>query len=329
MDHILNKSWRTAFCALTFCLIFGAASLFCQTPASAIVEKAPADGAGSGRYFSSDEILLYGVDPNGKEFFLELLLNRKEESERNSFIHYYFASLIYSGINRNMTDSFYDVSREEVAKGIITSFKNTTASDLSSRESLAVGLNVFGKQIDLQIQDLQGDFIIKNKPEYTKYLSVGRANVQIDGLTFAVNAAVTKIYSMDFSKYVFFPGYGELKSVTDYLALWDELGNFYLIDRSRVETDSVGYHSHTWVLFKDQAAGSSSKAFEAEFLVSHKDGEPQSWDIILPSLGRKKIHLEKVVAKEGKAAEGIAKGEVSFGQTTHKISGLFHRHVYN
>ncbi len=289
-------------------------------------EERPA--AGTQRRFFSDDILVYGKDSSGQDFLLDIMLCRKEDAEKSSFIHYRFVSLLYGSTNKHFTESVYDPRLEEIASGAVTSFENRGSSDLSTRESYSFTVVVNGEAIQVRIPELEGDFIIKNSPEYTKYVSESPATVQIGGKSIAARAMVAKIHSSDFNKYVFFPGHGKTDSETHSMILWDEKGNFYAIDSSRVQKDNPAYRSHSWVLLKDTTTKTMRKGFDVNVSLKEENGKPKSWLIILPTLDGRKIRLDALSFKEGKNDEGFAAGNVSAGGSETGIRGLFVHHMY-
>lgn len=281
------------------------------------------------RRFFSDDIVLFGQGPDGKDFFLDLNFNRKEDVQLATFQHYRFASLIYNETNESLTESIPDPNFQEVPSGFLQKFENKIAADLSARESYSFTVNIAGTQIRAEIDGLQGDFIVKNSPEYTRYVSEGKAIVQLGSQTFSVHAIITKIYSSDYDKYIFPPGDKTLKSETQVLNLWDEAGNFYLIDQTRVKSYSPSYKSHTWVLFKNADQQYLRKAFDAEIIFKTLNNTAFSWDISLPTLNKEFFKLQVATAKTKNPEEGIAKGILNIANKEIKVGGLYFHHVYN
>lgn len=283
----------------------------------------------SSRRFFSDEIVLFGQAPDGKDFLLDLILNRKEELQLASFQHYRFASLIYNDTNENLTESILNPNPQVISFGFLPEFENKIASDLSARESYLFTANIAGRQIKAEISGLQGDFIVKNSPEYTRYISEGKATVQVGAQTFNVHALITKVYSSDYEKYIFPPGDKTLQSETQVLNLWDEAGNFYLIDKSDVNSYSPSYRTHTWVLFKNAVQQYTKKAFDAEITFKILSDTAFSWDINLPTLNNEFFKLQVAIPKTKKPEEGITKGTLKLANKEIKVGGLYFHHVYN
>lgn len=280
------------------------------------------------RRFFSEDIVISGQDESGKDFLLSLMFCRKEDSKSSTFLHYRFASLIYDTVNFDLTDSFSDVHAEEVPHGFLESFRLRGAEDLSTRESYSLTVSIGGKTMKIEIPELQGEFLIKNTPDYTKYSSDSPASVQIDGKTLNFRAYVERIYSSDYSTYVFFPGHGKTRSETHSFVLWDELGNLLVLDTSQVGEDNPSYRSHTWVLSKNRKLGVLRKAFEAH-VAFRDDPSGGEWNISVPPLEVKKLHLKILVPKKGRADEGMVKGEIEIGGERHSVSGYYAHHSYH
>ena len=169
---------------------------------------------------------------------------------------------------------------------------------------------------------------MRNVPEYTKYVSAADATVDIDGTRFTAHALVSKINSTDYSKYVFFPGHGTLRSETDFLVLWDDANNLYVIDSSKVAEPNPAYQSHTWVLFKNGSTGATRKAFNASIALDARGGTPKRWRIAIPGIADEGMLITAAVPKAANPFEGIAEGTIAVDGKQRAISGLYFHHIY-
>ena len=280
------------------------------------------------RRFFSEEFIVFGKDPAGQDFLLTVMLCRKEDAEKGSFIHYRFASLISSSTNIDLTDSFYDDHSDEVVHGFLNTLVEERAEDLSSRESYTIGVELEGRRVRVKIPELQGDFVVKDSPDFSKHLSESVAQIQIGDKEFTGRAAVEKIYSSDYSIHVFFPGYGKTPSETNAFVLWDEAGGFYVLDASQVTVENPNYRSHTWVLWKDTTKYILRKGFEAHISAEQASGQPMHWAIRIPPLEVEHLDLTAAQTKKGKPNEGIVHGQVQLNGEKRFIAGYFVHHVY-
>lgn len=284
----------------------------------------------SAYHFFSDDFLVYGKDDKGTPFFLKLSLNRKQRGQHN-YIHYYFSNVMYGDINESDYTDFYRTDADiPVPKVFINdedwfiAYKNSDNPDLSARENYFFTMQRHGQSITVFTDELQGDFLIRNTPEYTKYGSAAKAQILINGKSFEANVFVSSIYSNDYRKFLFFEGYDEVQPTTDYLAFWDENDSFYLIDHTQTKEENPYYRPHTWVLHKNDKDGSMKKAFDVELDFKSESGENQ-WSVTVPDLDVEiEIKMDKFF--ENSSSEGVGKGSVKTSDGTFAIEGFVERH---
>jgi hypothetical protein len=272
------------------------------------------------RGFFGDQIVLMGTDADGRDFFLILELNRKQLDE-HEFIHYYTADLAQAGEQAHAAVNVRSAESALVEHGFVQQATRTPATDLSTRESYALVVMIEGKRFEIHIDDLSGDFITRTMPEYTRYTSAGTAAVSLEGETFSTQVMVSTIYSSDYEHYIFFDGFDQIRSATEYLVLWDEEGFFYLIDSTYTQTVDPRYPSHTWVLSKDRE-GRMRKAFEADVMYT-EEGQGQ-WEIAVSDLGIERIILQAEHLFATDNSRGTAHGSISDEDGTRQIEGYFH-----
>lgn len=269
------------------------------------------------RYFS-DELILSGKDKQGTLFFVHLRLNRKQTAF-GKYTHYYVYETITDSKTKLSEFNTEDAGNAILSGGIVSNLVNTHAEDFSTRENYSFHLSINGEEYEVKTSQFEGDFLLKNSLDYTRYASVGKATVISNNITFTVNALLVNSYAEDYSKYVFFDGYDELESTTKVLAFWDSTDNFYFIDQSLAKSVQENYQSHTWVLYKNNN-GETRKSFTA--IISHPtDGEnPKDWNISLPELGNTRAQAE-VQYYQNKRAAGIVVGHVITSKGSLPIHG--------
>jgi len=274
--------------------------------------------------FLSDEVLLIGTDARGRDFVLNIDFNRKEISP-NSFVHYYDVVMLFSGKTKKDYYEFFDPLYNVIGdkgEGFLKKFKNDLFPDLSARETFSFNVTIDDREITVSLTGLTGDFITKNRMLYTKYASVGKAKVTIDGQSFTTNALILKMYSDDYRKYVFFDGFDDLNSTTQVFALWDENDNFYFIDNSDVVSSHENYKSHSWVLYKDGKTGATKKAFKIDIDTVLKRKIPDRWEITIPDFNTTiSAEVDKLIDK--REVYGLVQGMVTDANGSRSIKGLF------
>lgn len=271
-----------------------------------------------GRDYFADEVFIYG-DDNGKPFYLSLSLNRLETD--SGYSHYYYVKGIYDKSNINYYTDFTNSGIEPINTNFLTNYKRFHMPDLSAREDLEfLVLDRIG-QIKINVSNLNGDFLVKNSIEYTKYVSEGDAQVQINGKSFRANAVFINSYSNNAYKYVYFDNFDGLVSRTVFGLLWDELGNFYLLDRSDVETTHKYYTSHAWGLKKDTQTNELKKAFGFDITRSQN----LTYKINIPAFNNLSLNLTKKQTLSSILNEFLVEGTTSEGSI---VKGYFHDHYY-
>ena len=276
-------------------------------------------------HFFSEDFMIYGKDDKQVPFFLKLSLNRKQKS-KNNYLHYYFSNLFYGGLNSSGYVDFNSSSPDVTSQKYFSTYQHEHAPDLSTREKYDFTVQLNGKNITISTDELGGDFIIRNSLEYSKYVSVGKAQVAVDGKKFEANIFVSTIYSDDYTKLLFFDGYDEVQPTTDYLAFWDENDSFYLIDHTLTGKDNPHYRPHTWVLYKDGKNGWMKKAFNVNIDFQEFLSLPKEWNIFIPDFNSQ-IQLGVTGFFENSSNEGIGKGTVKTPEGTFVIEGFIERHT--
>jgi hypothetical protein len=278
---------------------------------------------GEYRYFS-DRFVVSGDAPDGRPFLFDVSLNRKGIPE-GGFIHYYLVSAL-DGDRRTKTGAQEDKEYHTVDPQLfLQGFSRSVAADRSTRESYKFTLPLFDEKYIFSTGEFIGDFIEKNEPEYTLYISIATATVSRGKETFAARVMHERVYSSDFRPTIFFAGEESLSSESIQLILWDKDGNFYLIDRSLVETPSPAYTSHFWALLK-KADGFGKKAFFGE--ATFKKTGATTFHSEVPDFFGASLELSLLHEFEENSDEGYVTGKVTDERGTRTLSGEGYRHIY-
>jgi hypothetical protein len=275
--------------------------------------------------FFSDELILVGQTENNAPFFLYLNLNRKKIAD--SYSHYYYADFVYQDERGSQYTGFNDPASQVIANDFLNSFSSNMSEDLSARESYAFDFNYKDLHVQADLKNFNGDFLVKNTLDYTKYVSEGDGNVTVNGKQYRMHAFLTKIYSPYYDKYLYFNGYNDLNSLAQFFVLWDTQGNFYLLDKSDVFAPLPDYKSHTWVLYKNQAGQYMKKAFAANVQFEQEKFVPKKWSIYIPDL-EANLELAPQIFTTGEKDSGLAAGTVTTPSGPLPISGYFSFHKY-
>lgn len=230
-----------------------------------------AESATSSRHhFFSDRFVLAGERKDKSMILIDLIINRKEREE-GGFTHYYLLNLIDGTSSGKFMEQREMKDPAILPNLILDGFLRAVAPDHSSRESFSLSFNRAGKHYEVTTSVFSADFITKNEPEYTLYASAGTSSVTVGDEIIPLHAYYERVYSEDYRPTIFFDGSETLPSRTTQLILWDDAGNFYLVDRSEVLAYSPSYAPHFWALMKD-GDGFTKKAYTGLLSTTRADG---------------------------------------------------------
>lgn len=316
-----RKIFTISFIIVTLLIAFTAGYLL-KPP---VIEKVFLEKPG--KHFFADELIFVANDGE-KDVIIHLDLNRKE-LEEGIYMHYYWAQLAYSDLVSKdyvyFEDEHPQVSTQMNTQKLFTHFEAKNFEDLSSRENYSLAFTLGDYDVEVDLANLEGDFLIKNSLEYTKYISEGVATITVDGQRYEGRGLVSKIYSSDYSKYIFFDGYENIQNVTHNFMVWDAEGNFYALDLTEVMNDNPYYTSHHWILFKNAQTAARNKAFRAEIVFEKEtNGTPKSWHVTVPQLNQD-FQLQPAIVwnNENQRFEGVVQGLVEDDDTKSEIKGIF------
>lgn len=242
------------------------------------------------RLFMSDTLFLYGNNA-GSPFYLEIDLNRRQVPN-GTFMHYYYTVGSFDDLDKHDYDLIYSSSTVPVSTKSVQSLILLPFSDLSTRQEYQGAIKFDETLITFTAANLQGDFMTRNSPTYTRHQSVGDGIVTYNDKKILVHVLAEGIHSSDFNKSVFFEGSDEIVSETRQFVLWDNEGNFYMIDQSNVVSDTPEYPSHTWLLYKNHKSNYTKKSFTSNITSQSVLGRPETeWSITAPDFNDATIKL--------------------------------------
>lgn len=263
-----------------------------------------------------DRIIVLGKDKDKQNFSLVFEGSRQEIKE-HLFGHTYSVSILYKNKLYKDFSVFNGAGSAIQANQFVTAFSNTSTKQLPT-ETYRFSFRIKDKDFNVDLHDLESDFLVKNSLDYMRYVSVGAADVYIDGDVVGAKTMVDKVLSND-SSIPTLEGY-DPRYTSHSLALWDEQGNFYHIDTSKVFSENIPYASHTWILHKD-VKGTAKKVYNAT--LDFNQDKKSVWNFVIPELDGAKIRVESTqFIKEGKNLfSTLVQGTVSDTSGERTISG--------
>ena len=280
----------------------------------------------TGYEFHGNRFVFLGTKSNGERILINLEINRKE-LPNGGFVHYYMGDVMNGASSTPIYFERTDASREVLSDLFFSQFKRTLPLDHSARESYVITFTTPGSIFSIETEMITSDFLIKNEPEYTVYIGVGRAVGVVDGESVPLHAMIERAYSNDYRTTVFFDPNELIPTETVQLVLWDELGNFSLLDSSRVDALSPAYASHFWGLQKS-FEGSAKRVFDGNAFMRML-GDRNEFSAHFSSGGR--AHTIDVILTKPflkKTEEGYIEGVLFDGEKKRSVHGLGYHHLY-
>lgn len=269
--------------------------------------------------FYSDSVTLFAPDGT-QPFVLEIDINRREELDSSFSHHYFLDGLINNTKIKNYTQS---PSPDFLLQpySFVSDIARVFADDMSARDVYVGTIETSAGTVSFETAPLQGDFLSRNRPEYTQFQSVTRADVTFNNKTVSAFALVENVLSNNYEERIYFPGYQNIEANTNQFILWDEADNFYMIDQSEVLSDTPEYPSHTWLLHKDMRSGKSQKSFTATI----EEAGYQEWHVYAPAFDNATITLSlqnTYKPEQDGRARHVVTGVITDNAGTRSISGL-------
>ena len=272
--------------------------------------------------YNYDRIIIYGQDNDGQTFSLVLESSRSEVFA-GLYEHFYTVDILYKDeVYRDyIQKSKIGASIQNI--GFLNNFRYRSALDKTS-ESYDFKIDIKNINLQVAIPKLESDFLVKNSLTDFRYISSSVAAVQVGDQKFNAHVMTDRIISTDFLKMATLE---QTKLVTSSLALWDESGNYYHIDITKVKSSNANYQSHTWILYKDARTNSTSKIFEGSINVIKVDqNTPKQVTITIPKLNNTKISLvsDWVLSHRNFDTVQTVLGQVIDIDGEREISGYYH-----
>lgn len=267
-------------------------------------------------------IILFGEDENKLPMLFKFQLSRKQIS-KNEYDHFYNLLLFKDNKTIKEDDIFKNSSDQVTSNKLFNNFIISKNTGQTTQEAYNFDTKIENQIYSVSISDIQGDFVVKDTNDYIRIMSEGSATIRQGNKTYKLRALVDRILSNNYSKSLFFEGRDKLSHVTHSIALWDETGEFYLIDFTQSNSPELPYESHKWVIHKDKN-GYTNKAFDGELdFVQNEFRFPQSWKFNISKLNNSEINLSVSDYFGGGYDMGLLKGTIKNNNEIKSTKGYF------
>jgi len=110
------------------------------------------------------------------------------------------------------------------------------------KQSASGEIKIDSNLISFETGNLFNEIGMRSLPGYSKFMSTGKGSITINNKKLAAKVLYTRIYSLNSSEIQFYSS--PLGLTTDWVAFWDEKGNFYHVDRTEVDKPTPIYETH-------------------------------------------------------------------------------------
>lgn len=166
-----------------------------------------------------------------------------------------------------------------VSDQIIKNWQTKIDSTRVLKESSTGEIQMDNTKIGFYTGPLENEISIRSLPGYTKFLSRGEGSLTIDGKEIPAHILYTHIYSSNAQEIQFYNQPFGL--TTDWIAFWDEEGNFYHVDTTSVDKPTSTYQTHKLGIVEN-LQGQVTKTFDLS-IVRDNNNPPSSYKISLNS----------------------------------------------
>ena len=267
--------------------------------------------------FYHDSLIIFGQDTNKKDYAIILELGRYQ-SMPFMFDHIYSIKIVNDDNLYNETEFSQIMGHEIMPIGFFKKFVNNN-DHKRLIENYSFSLEANKKIFQLDLTNLNSDFIINNSLADLTYLNVGTDNLKIDGNNNEINYILTKNLSIDSSKAL---AGNNVKYKSNCIWLWDDANNFYLIDVSQVNTKNDVYNSHKWAICKNNQTNLMKKIVGNIELNAEND--KPNINVLIPGFNNATFNLQKTKEPQKGSKYCLIKGQIKDESDERNVRGVYY-----
>lgn len=218
----------------------------------------------SGKHYFDDTVLLITKDE--PHYTLVATVNRSEKDD-SSYIQNtrvsFFNGIDWKRILKSDNTQNSAIKNNEFVNSWIVNINENRVL----KQSVTGELNVDNTKINFDTSTLENEISIRSLPGYTKFMSEGSGFLVINNEKHDAYVLYTRIYSSNASELLTYDG--NIGLLTDWVAFWDNDGNFYHVDSTEVKDPTPNYQTHSIGVWKSKI-GSVLKTFEVKVVRDDK-----------------------------------------------------------
>ncbi|MBI4086758.1 hypothetical protein HY416_02115 [Candidatus Kaiserbacteria bacterium] len=283
----------------------------------------------TGRPYILEEFLLVADEPN------VMLSGYVTRAEREDGIREQRTSAYLYNDGVWTEDSAVTTTQEGSVRqdAVVTSWSDMARGSLVLEERLAVSFSVRGEPVSFTSGVMTNEMGIRSLPSHTRFQSEGTADVVIGGKTYKARLLFVRTFSNNVAETSFLNlGYynNATHVTTDWVADWDDEGNFFFVDVTDVRAIAIPhYTSHRIGFYKDGGTGIVQRTFDVT--VEHDKEEQPSRMTVSFGAPIGKTMTFSVDPVRSKTRTNVFKAWMYapiFDETGGRLRGIL-QHVYN
>jgi hypothetical protein len=205
-----------------------------------------------------DEAIFITKDSPHKALILSAIRTYAGGTNNYTIKTFYFDGETWTRrINEGKTSELENVPSTE----IVPSWKIENDPSYMLRQTISGEVKLDGTNIKFSIPLIYNEMGIRSFYKYTKFMSEGNASLNINSKNYETYSLYSRIYSFNPPESLVFTS-NPAGIETEWLAFWDNNGNFYSIDETQVDdkVTSDSYKAHSLAIHKDEL-GKIQKSF--------------------------------------------------------------------
>lgn len=199
-----------------------------------------------GKHHFDDTIILLTKDAPQQAVAATVSRTEQESGYRQNTAFSFFDGTSW----KRKTDSQRTADSAIFTNPIVQSWRISTDPTRVLKQSIEGTLLTDRAEVNFSTGVLENEIGIRSLPGYTKFLSQGSGEIRINGVRHDAYVLYSRIYSLNAADIQFYTE--PLDLTTDWLAFWDNEGNFYHIDSTQVGKPTPLYQSHKIAVREDQ-----------------------------------------------------------------------------
>ncbi|MBT4849407.1 hypothetical protein HON36_00980 [Candidatus Parcubacteria bacterium] len=270
-------------------------------------------------YFSDRIIVLFNDENNANHALIVELVSY--EMAPYYYHHTYFAILLDEKKNSHTkSHEFNSFNGDFQAKDFIKNIKKENNENILDEDYL-ISLQINNKNIEIDLTDLRGDFLINNSLDRFTYMNLGNTEIKINGQGQQADFAMNRTSSINHGKLMLSQN---VRAKGQAVFLADKDGALYYTDITNVPENSTNYMSHAWSINKHD----NVLRKDVSERINITDIDQESYILDLPHFDNAYIKINKTFIYPGIIDYALLRGELIDNHGEKIIRGFSMQYDY-